>query len=235
MAQTTVTTSMAITGLEGVQQIGDYLIVDGKSKPKFEPVGLIDVKTDAANVIVKASDAQRRMLPTTKVGEHTYLIAAQGQVWVRVVCIDFAKNIYTDEETEFLIGPAPAPPGPVPPGPTPPGPTPPSPDVPTDAFDNLGQRVAQWTAGLPNNQQLGSIYLKYANMLRGPEGVNLTVTEAAAKLKAEISALPGYTSQYATFTQNLNADLTKRWSTAPFSKGMLGDYWAAVAAGLGAK
>lgn len=229
-AQTTVSTKMAITGLEGVEKIGDMLLIANESKPKFESVGLVEVKTEAANVIVNASDINRRKLPTTKLGPSTYAVLAQGRVWIRVVCIDFIKNIYTDEETEFTIGP-PLPPTP----PTPPDPPiPPTPDVPSDPFDNIGQRVATWTKGIASNPMIGAIYLRHAKNLRGAD-LNTTITEEGNKLKAELNAVPGYTTQYTAFITGVNADIQARWQTTPMGKGVLADYWTAIAAGLGVK
>jgi hypothetical protein len=146
-----------------------------------------------------------------------------------VVCIDFPKNIYTDEEIDFQIGPAPAPE----PDPDVPPPVPPTPDVPPDVYDNIGQRVAQWTKGLPANAAIGAIYLKHAKLLRGGD-LNSTITEQGAKLKAELNATPGYT-QYTTFATNLNADLSQRWAARPLGKGELADYWTFIALGLGVK
>lgn len=231
--QTTVSTKTAITGLVNPQQVDSLILVDSSSQPKFETVGLVEVKTEASNVIVRATDANRRILPTTKLSPTTYAVMAQGRIWVRVVCIDFPKNIYTDDELELVIGPPTPPTPPTPPNPPNP-PTPPNPDVPVDPFDNIGQRVAQWTAGLTANQAVGAAYLKNARELKGGNP-NSTITEQSLKLKAELATIPGYDSSYATFASNLNADLSNRWSAAPMSKGILADYWAAVAAGLGVK
>jgi hypothetical protein len=221
-------TPTAVVGIEESAKVGDLLLVPENTKLALQPVGLIQVQTEAANVVVKVSDASRASVPVTKVDPKTYYVTQSGKLWVRVVCIDFPKNIYEEDEKEFVVGVAPTPEPEPGPGPTPP----PNPDVPPDQFDNIGQRVAEWTKGLKSNSQLSQLYLKYEMQLR--TNPNTTPNEVAAALLSEVSVLPGYI-EYVAFSKGLNADFSKRWAEAPMSKGVMADYYHCVAVGLGAR
>lgn len=217
-----------VTGLKGSRLVGDYIVVDKESSPKLESVAVVKVKTEANNVIVKVSNKERNTVPVARIDDSTYVVIGGGKLWIRCVCIDFQKNIYTDEEAVVELGnvvPEPLPPNPGP------GPTP-APDVPPDAWDNIGQRVAQWTQGLPSNKELGAVYLKHAKALKTDPSV--TVNDVSALLTADLVKVPNY-SQYGTFSANLNEDLKKRWNNSPMSRGVLADYWTAIALGLGVK
>lgn len=217
-----------ISGLKNARPVGDYIVVDKDSAPKLEAVAIVKVRSEANNVIVKVSNKERNTVPVAKIDDLTYLVVGNGKLWVRAVCIDFAKNIYTDEEAIVELGSTPEPVPP--PGPNPPNPPGPSPDVPSDPFDNIGQRVAQWTKGLPANREIGSIYLRNAVNLRTNPGVS--INEVSSALTSDLVKVASY-SQYATFSSNLNEDLKKRWNNAPMSRGILADYWQAIALGLG--
>lgn len=217
-----------ISGLKNPQQVGDYIVVDKDSVPKLEQVALVRVKSEANNVIVKVSNLERNTVPVAKIDDRTYVVVGSGKLWVRCVCIDFQKNIYTDEETVVELGN-------VNPEPLPPAPNPnpnPSPTVPPDAWDNIGQRVATWTLGLPANKDIGQIYLKHANVLR--TNPQVTINDESAALTADLSKISNY-GMYTAFSTNINEDLKKRWSVSPMSKGVLADYWTAIALGLGVK
>jgi hypothetical protein len=211
-----------VSGLKNVVAIGDYVIVDKGSMPKLESVAMIKVKSEASTITVKVSDVQRSTIPTVRLDPQTYVVVGQGKLWIRVTCIDFDKKIYVDEETSILIGP------PVPPEPDPV----PTPVVPPDAFGNIGQRVAEWTKGLPANAELGKLYLFHAKSLKTNPAT--TVNEESAMLTADLLKLPAY-SQYTTYSTNVNADLKARWAESPMSKGVLADYWTCIALGLGVK
>ncbi len=221
--QVTVTTPQALSGLTDVRQVGDMLLVGEDSKPVLQSIGLIQVATEASNVIVKVTDSERNTVPVAKVDAKTYTVTQSGKLWVRVVCIDFTKNIYTDEESAFIVGP------PLPPPPPPPPLPPPVPPVPPDAFGNIGQRVASWSVNLAANAAVGAAYAKWAKELKSNPGI--TVNDAAASMATDLRAVQNY-SQYSNMTTQINADLATRW---PMSKGVLADYWLAIALGLGVK
>lgn len=221
--QVTVTTPQALSGLTDVRQVGDMLLVGEDSKPVLQSIGLIQVATEASNVIVKVTDSERNTVPVAKVDAKTYTVTQSGKLWVRTVCIDFAKNIYTDEESAFTVGPPPLPP------PPPPPPPPPIPDVPADAFDNIGQRVAVWSKGMTANAAVGACYAKWAKELRTNPAI--TINDASAAMSSELRSIPNY-AQYNSVTTQINADLAKRW---PVAKGVLADYWTCIALGLGVK
>ena len=227
-AQMDVQPGYVVSGLNGSKLVGDYIVVEKDSLPKLESVAVIKVRTEATNIIVKATNKDRNTIPVAKVDDTTYVVIGSGKLWVRCVCIDFAKNIYQDDEAVIELG-APAP-EPVPPKPDVPTPTPDN--VPSDAFDNIGQRVAQWTKGLPSNKEVGQVYQKYASLLKSSPAA--TVNDASSMLTGELVKVPQYQA-YATFSSNVNEDLKRRWTNSPMSKGVLADYWLAIALGLGVK
>lgn len=217
-AQTIITKNeTVVSGLSEIRQFGEFLVANNTSQIKLVPAATVEIKTEAANVTVRFSDKERNNVPFVKVSDRQYLLTTPGKIWIDAFCIDFPKNIVVIEQAVVEIGP-PAPP-PLPPGPTP-GP------VPTDAFDNIGQRVAEWTKGLPVNDKLSKIYLDAAKSLRSDPRV--TIDEVSLKISNSVKAIPEYT-QYTNYIKGVSDDINKRW---PLSKGVLADYWTAIAVGL---
>jgi len=229
--QVEVSTQYAVTGLLHTKQVGDLLLVDKESKPQMIPVGLVKVTTEASNIVVKASDGQRNPVQVNKVDLNNYVITQQGDVWIRVVCIDFQKNIYYDEETKVTLG------GPVPPPTPPPGPGPdpkpptPQPDIPGDQFDNLGQRVSQWSANLPKKAETGAVFKKWAEQCAINQQMSIGDIQLAL-LTDRTNALGSDLTTWKSFFDLLQKDLSGRW---PLSKNELGAYYACIARGLGVK
>lgn len=107
-----------------------------------------------------------------------------------------------------------------------------APPVPGDIFDNIGRRVAEWTAGLPHNRAIADIYADSAARLRSDP--TFDTETGIASIGARIKAIPGFDpARYAEFARRLNEDLSKRWEAQAFTRGLLADYWDAVARGLG--
>ena len=102
------------------------------------------------------------------------------------------------------------------------------PPVPPDAFDNIGHRTAGWVVGLPANETIGNIYVKYADYFTDTP---LTINEIFKQINDEMRSVDGI-DKYETFGTNIAADLTSRW---PMSKGTLRDHFLAIALGLGVK
>lgn len=137
-----------------------------------------------------------------------------------------AYMVMGDGQIAFVIVEAvkpPEPPKPDPDTPTPPGP---SPDVPADPFDNLGQRVATWAAGLEGRGSAAAVYRAAAKSLR--ENPSKTIDDTGADVVKGLNEAINYAS-YATLRAHINADLQARW---PLSRGLMADYYDAIAAGL---
>jgi hypothetical protein len=226
LAQSIVTTNETIvSGLKNVRQIGDYVLVDPESKPEVMPAASITINTEATNISVRFTDKDRRPVPFIRLNDKQYLITQVGSTWVDLIAVDFPKNILVIDQTVVIIEPIVPPEPPKPPTP----PVPPTPTVPEDAFDNIGQRVAQWSKAGTINQAVGKIYLDAAKALKSNPAT--TITDQSQVISAALKALPEFPT-YQEFANGLNADLSKRW---PISKGVLADYYAAVALGLGVK
>lgn len=223
-----------LSGIDGQVVVGSYTFVNPGSQPKLESVGVIEITApDGAAVLVRASDQARAELTVQQIADGAWMLRHTGRAWVETsaVWIDMTDPTKPKPELKmerFVLDigqPAPVPPGPTPPGPVPPGP---APDIPPDAFDNIGQRVAQWTAGATMNKQVGLLYSQYATKLRTSPA---TINDISGQLAAELTKVADY-DRYITFRTNLNADIKGRW---PLSKGVLADYWDCVALGLGVK
>jgi len=126
-----------VQGANNFVTIGDSVYLrNGSSNISYTVVGLIRVKTEAANVEVLASDSQRTPVEVELIAPEYYRIQKSGRFWVDVTAIDFDKNIYGRQQKILEVGAAPPTPDPEPdPGPSPepePDPTP-VPDAPIDA------------------------------------------------------------------------------------------------------
>ena len=112
-----------------ITQVGDVSLVesvDGLSKAysTAQPVGVIRVDTEASNVEMTVSGADRQPIEPKRLTENVYLIERVGKWWVDVTVIDFEKNIYGRKTLLVEVGAGPPPPTPDPPGPNPPTPVP---------------------------------------------------------------------------------------------------------------
>lgn len=118
------------------------------------------------------------------------------------------------------------------PDPDVPDPDVPDPDVPDDAFDNIGQRAAGWSKGLPKRQEVGSIYLSAATGLELGEIVS--INDAGKKIVegTRDSLTDAEREKWKKFAENLQQDLNGRW---PLSRQLYIDYMKSVAKGLGAQ
>lgn len=132
--------------------------------------------------------------------------------------------------TEFLVLELGEPdPEPDPDNPDPPGP---DPDVPDDEFDNIGQRVAEWSKGLPKRTEVGALYLSVATELAAGEIVS--INDASKKLvegTREILSTEEV-DKWKPFAAELQKDLNDRW---PLQRQLYVEYIKAVAKGLGAQ
>jgi hypothetical protein len=220
---TTVTKSQAVIGIEEPKIAGNMVITKSAKNLKVKEIALLDIKSEAAIINVKASDSKRNPVEVSKLERTQFAIVNDVDVWVQVTAIDFDKKIFVDE-TKVLK--ATTPPVPEPDKPEPDVPKP-NPTVPTDQFDNIGQRVDALTKGLTNNRVISKLYSDLAKELR--DTPVMTVTEANVKLKNGLLALPNFEADYGKVRDLINTDITKRW---PMSKGVLADYWEAISKGF---
>lgn len=115
-----------ITGIADPQIIGDVLLVSPVEGQRIQknPVAIVDVASEAANVDVRISDVARVPVVVNEIAKRSYLLGNPGRYWVDVTAIDFGANIYATRQLIVEVAAAPEP-GPEPgPGPQPPGPTP---------------------------------------------------------------------------------------------------------------
>lgn len=144
-AQLAVTSREAIqlSGIETAETIGDAVFVASDSTVAKLPVILVTATTEAANITFEVSDKDRIPVQFDQLTEDTILIAKPGKSWVRIVAIDFDKNLYATKLLPVELGPEPNPPDP-----------PPNPPLPPDGpFDALAVRVAVIAAQMSNSER----------------------------------------------------------------------------------
>jgi len=209
---------------DGYQDLGDGVIILGENgDPKEEWIGRLrlDGDFDTASIIV--DDEDRTPIRFEKRSKSEFLILGTGRVYILATLV--TQEPLNIEQRQFVLeipegdGPGPGP------GPDPgPDPLP----VPDDAFDNIGKRVAEWTAGLNNREAIGRAFLETAEFARSTPSA--TINGVQQVLADKLASVPEYSDQYDTFRLNLSTDLQQRW---PLRRGVLADYYDAVAAGLG--
>lgn len=129
--------------IAAVTQVEGFVLVDSAGPITTRPVTLLSVTSDASNVQVEASDAQRVPVEFRSLADGRYIFDKPGRAWVEITAIDFEKNIFARKTVVVDVGsPPPAPPTPPAPTPVPPGPMPPTPPTPSVApIEGPGLRV----------------------------------------------------------------------------------------------
>jgi hypothetical protein len=214
----------AITGVQSARIVGEAILIGEESKPVVSSVAILRVSTKAKFVKIKARRSLFDLGAVTKIGDGEWMLVGSGKYAVEITTFDPELGI--DETViEVVLGdpePEPEPPTPEPDIPAP-GPMPP------DAFDNIGQRVAKVTAGLPKRVEVAGVYRFGAKQLR--EEPLTTVNSAFDRIFAERASILGSDfEKYRPFVELISNDVKQRW---PMSKGVLADYFDAVAVGLG--
>lgn len=197
-----------------------------------KPCVLVSVQTEAKNVSIKVSNIKREPVEYITVSRTMFLIATPGKQWVDIVEFDADKNIFSWDTVVVTVSDDPFNPDPPDPDPDPdpePDPDPPEPpDVPEDPFDNIGRRVAEWSNGLPANEEVGKVFKKWsAKALNDP---SLTTDDLTSGLQEDLNAISEKPQYVEPVFSKINADTAERW---PMSKGVLSDYWKYVALGFG--
>ena len=230
----------ALLNAHRVRVFGDLIIfdpVEGKQVTSKQVAAITCTGIgDDAGVLFKFyhfEDGGKVATSYREVEPGKYIVDEGGKHWVEVTVFEIidGKPKLQSEEASFEVGftPEPDPEPDDPDVPDPPGPTP---DVGPDEFDNIGQRVAGWTEGLPSNLSVGVIYKNYATLLR----IDPRSIKQLNDLKNdELKQVTEY-SQYGKMIENINADLLSRigdWGDG--QKYYLANYWEAIARGLGVK
>ena len=211
--------------------VGNRVYYATDSKVTEGQMGFVVVNGPADSVRVKAKRLRivdnrivTERATVEKIGAREFAITGEGTYTVEVT--GFSKSDVEDyPEFEITLGTIPPKPEPLPPGPEP------APNVPPDSFDNLGQRVAQWSVGLPKRVEVGSIYAKYAKQLGSDQ--KLTISQAFENASQERLAVLGADGpKYNDIVIKINAEVSKR---IPMGKGVVIDFFNALARGYGAK
>lgn len=218
----TTTTQLVDEGGDSIGEAKPDTVSTDPVVTKEDAGKLLTVVTEAANVQLRVSDAKRDPVDFKELGNNRFLLAAPGKQWVDLQVIDFQKNIFF---TRQYVVDVKTPVGPDPP-PIPPDPTP---DIPDDRFDNIGQRVAQWSAGLLDKDKVSAIYLAHAGMLRSDP--SKTINDVSGSLQRSLSSIPQ--DGLIDFRKSVNADLTQRWVRDELGRVDLADYYTAISVGLG--
>lgn len=217
-----------LEGIEGHKPLGKYISLPEKSKPKVRPVGLLTIDSKGKSLGLKAETKDRDRVPIdlieSKGTNRTYIIVASGKVYIDLITYDPKSKLIEFDSKIITIGEEK-------PDDEDPDPTPDDedPSVPDDDFDNIGQRVAKWAKGLKKVQVAATVYKNAAMSLRIDP--SKTINDVSEKLISDLKVGVDFES-YSKLRANINADLQERWSVSPLSRGVLADYFDAIAAGL---
>lgn len=223
-AQTITPTKVNVTsGYTNPKVVGPYVLHGDFSVPVTKTGVLLTVETSTAGQKLFELFAVQYGTDTPvelqSLEDGSYLLVGEGRYSLTATF----ENPVANKRFSVELGP------PMPP------PEPPKPDVPvpTDAFDNIGQRVAGWAKGLPRKAEVAALYSALAKDLK--ENEKLTINQAIDKMVEARKKLLGDDLKLyqPALIDNLNADLKGRW---PMMSLVAADYFSAIAAGLvGAK
>lgn len=214
-----------LVGAPNARVINSFILFDTEgSKPVFTPAALIDVKTQAKFIKIRARKSLFETTVAIKVSEYQYMVLGTGKYAIEVTTFDPELGI--EEQTVSVeLGTSPQPEPEPEPEPTP---TPTPNPVPDDQFNNVGKKCVDWSKGLPKRKELGSVYREASKLLT--ESPITTINDATLFVADSKNKLLGSDAvKYNVFFENLNADLRSRW---PLSRGDLAMYMLCVAVGL---
>jgi hypothetical protein len=182
-------------------------------------VGYLTIESEAANITVRASDASRKPVAVGALDKKTFLIYGYNTVWVDIFAVDFDKNIFNIDQVVINLDPD---------VPTPPDPDVPDPTIPDDAFDNLGQKVAGWSQGLPKKSEVRQMYQSIVARINSL--VLLDINSISNAIKTERDQILGAdAAKWKPLIDNVQKDLATRW---PLQKFVYAEYLSAIAEGL---
>lgn len=208
----------AVIGLLNPVMIGDAILVDDPSKPELANIAVLKITSEKTTTVVSAFSIpafEPADVGRSQKDPSAWILAGSGEYIVMITASDPGL-----EQTfrKLTLGPAlpPTPPTPVP------GP------VEPDGFGNVGQRASVWAAGLPKRIEWATCYETTAKALK--QNPLVSVNDATTMLqKCRADSIGTDLNRYDTFLINANADIASRW---PMAKGVLADYYLAIAKGV---
>jgi hypothetical protein len=123
-------TAIQVSGLDDAEKIGEAIFVASDTTVVKLPVVLVTATTEAANITFEVSDKDRNPVDFDQLTASTIVISKKGQLWIRIVAIDFEKNLYATKLVQIDND-------------SPDLPDPPDPLPPNGPFDSLAKRVAK--------------------------------------------------------------------------------------------
>ena len=219
--EVTVTKTQVLSNVTNAKTYYSYIMFnDDGNVPKFEPAAVIYVNTKYKFVRVRARQSLFEGSNVLKLSESEYVLLGSGKYSVEITAFDPELGI-DEYSTVVELGEV------KPPEPTP-NPTPNPSPVPDDQFNNVGQKVQEWSKGLEKRAELGAIYKEASKMLT--DSPITSINDATAYVADMKNKLLGQSaSKYSVFFENVNADLKSRW---PMSRMDYALYLACVANGL---
>jgi hypothetical protein len=211
--ETSVSKVKVFDGVVGARPVGSLLFIDAVSEPKLIDAAIIKIVTPAKFVRVRARfKGTFDLMPLQKISETEHALIGQGRFAVEITTFDPTMGIddaVVDVELQEL-----------------------EPDLPDSGkFDGIAARVRSWSKGLPKNKELAACYADASRRLL--EEPAMTINIAADQIvvcrnKVLQNGIQGYTK----FIEELNSDLKSRWSSAPFTKTLMSEYYQEVSRGL---
>lgn len=128
-------TAIQVSGLDDAEKIGEAVFVASDTTVVKLPVMLVTATTEAANITFEVSDKERNPISFNQITEDTIVLSQKGKLWVRIVAIDFEKNLYSTKLIQVEIN-------------SPDEPSPPDPIPPNGPFDSLAKRVAKVSSSM---------------------------------------------------------------------------------------
>lgn len=192
------------------------------------------IETGGARTLIVGQDGQLTELAAGRFYELMKFEGKAGQTVVASVIeaevidgkVQFDRQVW---KLKFKSKPDTPDPEPEPDDPDTPEPDTPTPDVPEDDFDNVGRRVAKWASGLPRTEEAAKCYRDAAKLLQ--EDQTITMKNAGIRLSQCLRQKVDM-GVFKSVFDNIDADFTQRWSVSPMSRGVMADYYSAIANGF---
>ena len=218
-----VTTEYILSGVNSYDIVQDVIVIPADSQPGKKAVGVLTLDGTFDSVSVLAEDSKREPVTVRPKAINEFFIYAVGKVYVYATTATKEPFSVVTERFVIEIGNPDVPDDPD-------DPDVPTPTVPDDQFDNLGQRVAKWAAGLPKQKEVAAVYLAHVNLLLTDP--SYTINSISLSLKTALYQIAEY-PQYVNVIKNVQADLMQRWDRQPLNRVEFAAYYQAIAAGLG--
>jgi hypothetical protein len=93
------TETTIVTGLENPEIVEDVILASGT--PKVEKAWLVNIDTEASIVRVNAETRNRDRVDIKKISPTRIIVPRGERIWLRVVVVDFEKNIFDEQIVTF--------------------------------------------------------------------------------------------------------------------------------------